>query len=98
KLGFRAIHSGSFSISLDNFDGDFESDNLIIYLKDNFNQTQHNLKDGAYSFISEEGEFDNRFEVVYQTTMSTDNPTATQLDWIVYRQDKGFQVQTIGFE
>src|SRR5690606_4450361 len=98
KLGFRAIHSGSFSISLDNFDGIFEEDNIEIYLKDNFNQTQHNLKNGAYSFVSEEGMFDNRFEVVYQTTMSTDNPISSDANWIVYRQDKGFQVQTIGFE
>src|SRR5690606_13828498 len=98
KLGFRAIESGSFSISLNNFDGIFEQENLIVYLKDNFNQTQHNLKNGAYSFVSEEGMFENRFEVVYQTTMSTDNPNSTDANWIVYRQDKGFQVQTIGFE
>jgi len=98
KLGFRAIQSGSFSISLNNFDGIFEEENLIIYLKDNFNQTQHNLKDGAYAFVSEEGLFENRFEVVYQTTMSTETPISTDVNWIVYRQDKGFQVQTIGFE
>src|SRR5690606_9763305 len=36
KLGFRAIESGSFSISLNNFDGIFEQENLIVYLKDNF--------------------------------------------------------------
>src|SRR5690606_8390976 len=35
KLGFRAIESGSFSISLNNFDGIFEQENLIVYLKDN---------------------------------------------------------------
>ena len=56
------------------------------------------MKNGAYSFVSEEGMFENRFEVVYQTTMSTDNPISTDANWIVYKQDKGFQVQTIGFE
>jgi len=98
KLGFRAVHPGSFSISLDNFDGDFESENLIIYLKDNFSQTQHNLKEGTYTFLSEEGVFENRFEVVYQTTLSTENPTPTNVDWIVYKLEEDFRVQTNGFE
>src|SRR5690606_8652817 len=98
KLGFRAIQSGSFNISLENFYGIFEEDNLIIYLKDNFNQTQHILKDGAYTFVSEEGLFENRFEVVYQTTMSTETPISTDANWIVYKLENGFQVQTVGFE
>src|SRR5690606_21326582 len=78
--------------------GIFEQENLVIYLKDNFNQTQHNLKNGAYTFLSEEGIFDDRFEVVYQTALSTETPISTDANWIVYRQDKGFQVQSIGFE
>src|SRR5690606_25188484 len=55
-LGFRAVNAGSFTISLDNFDGLF-TDNQNIYLKDNFTQAVHNLKDGAYTFVSEEGIF-----------------------------------------
>ncbi|MFA7446596.1 MAG: T9SS type A sorting domain-containing protein, partial [Flavobacteriaceae bacterium] len=97
-IGFRAVNAGSFTISLNNFDGLFEEGNTQIYLKDNFNQTQHNLNDGAYTFVSEEGIFDNRFEIVYQTTMSVENPDVSNADWIVYRKKDGFQIQTNGFD
>src|SRR5690606_19410327 len=97
KLGFRAINTGNYSISLDSLDGTFESDNLLIYLKDNFSQTQHNLKESAYSFVSDEGEFDNRFEVVYQTTMSIENPHQNHHNWVVYTTDNGYQILTDGF-
>src|SRR5690606_34433684 len=53
-LGFRAVNAGSFTISLNNVDGLF-ADNQNIYLKDNFTQSLHNLKEGAYTFVSEEG-------------------------------------------
>ncbi|MFA7444872.1 MAG: choice-of-anchor Q domain-containing protein [Flavobacteriaceae bacterium] len=95
-VGFRAVNAGSFSISLNNFNGIFE-ENVVIYLKDNYTQAQHNLNSGAYTFVSEEGVFDNRFEVIYQTTMSVENPD-WQYNWVVFKQDKGFQVQTQGFE
>lgn len=97
-LGFRAVNAGSYTISLNNFDGLFDEENQDIYLKDNLTQTTHNLKNGAYTFVSEEGIFDTRFEVVYQTgTMSTENPNLSS-NWIVYKQDRGFQVQLQGFE
>lgn len=96
-IGFRAVNAGNFSISLNNFDGVFEQENTIIYLKYNFNQTQHNLSSGAYTFVSEEGIFNNRFEIIYQTTMSVENPDL-QYSWIVFKQNSGFQIQTLGFE
>src|SRR5690606_20647119 len=96
-LGFRAVNAGSFTISLANLDGLF-ADNQNIYLKDNFTQSLHNLKEGAYTFVSEEGIFNTRFEVVYQTTMSVENPIANNANWIVYSQENGYQIQTQGFE
>src|SRR5690606_18634239 len=97
-LGFRAVNAGSFTISLHNFDGLFAEGNTTIYLKDNYTQTQHNLMSGAYSFVSEEGVFNTRFEVVYQTTMSVENPIANNANWVVYSQEDGYQIQTQGFE
>lgn len=96
-LGFRAVNAGSFTISLNNVDGLF-ANNQNIYLKDNFTQLLHNLKEGAYTFVSEEGIFNTRFEVVYQTTMSVENPIANNANWIVYSQENGYQIQTQGFE
>src|SRR5690606_27393812 len=95
-LGFRAVNAGSFTISLANLDGLF-ADNQNIYLKDNFTQSLHNLKEGAYTFVSEEGIFNTRFEVVYQTTMSVESPDLNN-NWIVFKQGDQFQILTQGFD
>jgi hypothetical protein len=95
-LGFKATTAGEFMISLANFDGLF-AEGQNIYLKDNVTQIVHNLKEGAYAFISEEGTFDTRFEVVYQTTMSVDTPNLDN-NWIVFKQAGQFQIMTQGFD
>ena len=95
-LGFRATTAGEFTISLANFDGLF-AEGQNIYLKDNVAQVLHDLKESAYSFISEEGIFDTRFEVVYQTTMSVEAPDLNN-NWIVFKQGDQFQILTQGFD
>lgn len=98
-LGFRAVQSGSYTVSLANFDGLF-TDGQDIYLKDNVTATIHDLKDSAYTFVSEEGVFNNRFEVVYKTTgdLNVHNPELNNNIWVVYSQGNGFQIETQGFE
>src|SRR5690606_13616583 len=98
-LGFRAVQSGSYTISLAYFDGLF-TDGQDIYLKDNVTATIHDLKDSAYTFVSEEGEFNDRFEVVYKTTgdLNVHNPELNNNKWVVYSQGNGFQIETQGFE
>jgi hypothetical protein len=97
-LGLRVLNPGSYSISLNDFDGVFEDENQAIYLKDNLHQLYHNLKGGAYTFLSENGTFENRFEIVYQEMMSTENPITQNANWVIYPYDKGFKIQTDGFE
>ena len=53
-----------YSLSLEHFEGDFLSNNTV-YLKDNLTNTVHNLSDGDYSFTSEVGEFNARFEIAF---------------------------------
>jgi hypothetical protein len=95
-LGFRAINSGSYTISLTHFDGVF-AQGQDIFLKDNLTQTEHNLKDGDYSFVSNQGEFATRFEVVYRSSMDVTTP---ELDtaWVVYAKDKKFFIETQGID
>lgn len=95
-LGFRAMTSGAFTISLSNFDGVF-AQGQDIFLKDNLTQTEHNLKDGDYSFVSNQGEFATRFEVVYRSSMDVTTP---ELDtaWVVYAKDKKFFIETQGID
>ncbi|MBU2949837.1 hypothetical protein KO493_03900 [Tamlana agarivorans] len=76
KLGYSTNVDAStiYKLELDHFQGDFLSKNKV-YLKDHLLNTIHNLSDAAYTFTSEIGEFNERFEVVFDKTLS-----ATQID------------------
>jgi hypothetical protein len=71
-LGVHIPTSGQFTIAIAAVDGLFE--NQMIYLVDKFVNTIHNLKENPYSFTSEQGTFNERFEIVYQNeTLSNPN-------------------------
>ncbi len=65
-LGFKAVESGEFTISLIGFDGLFSEGETTVYLKDYQSNVIHNLMESDYTFQSEAGEFNDRFEVVYE--------------------------------
>jgi hypothetical protein len=93
-LGFKTSVAGTFTISIDRVDGVFAG-NQAIYVKDNVTGTIHNLKDSSYSFISETGTFDNRFEIMYiNSALGTNDPVATPKDVVVYRDGKQVKVQS----
>ncbi len=96
-LGFRATQAGNYTVSLSNFEGVF-AEGQEIYLRDKFTQVEHNLKLEAYSFISEQGTFNERFEVIYTTqSLNVENPYLEN-SWIVYKDDNSFNILTQGFE
>jgi hypothetical protein len=65
-LNFKSSASNSFEIKISNLEN--IDDSQDIYLKDNFTGTYFNLKDSkAYSFTSEQGKFNQRFEIVFQS-------------------------------
>lgn len=81
KLGFKAVQAGKFNLSLNNFDGLFAEGETIIYLKDKLLNISHNLMESNYSFESERGEFNERFEIVYEEdeTMNSDDLDANNI-------------------
>ena len=62
-LGFKTTIEGTFSISIDQIDGILTS--LPIFLEDKLTGTTFNLKNGAYSFSTAIGTFDDRFVLRY---------------------------------
>ncbi len=70
RLGFNALENGTYTINLDNVDGLFGNQN--IYLKDNQLNYVHNIKEGPYTFLSNAGNFKNRFELVYKVPNKED--------------------------
>ncbi|NHM02924.1 endonuclease [Flavobacterium difficile] len=62
-LGVKIKNKGLYTIFFENKDGVFSSQK--VYLKDNFTGSTSDLSE-PYSFMSEEGIFDNRFEIIYK--------------------------------
>lgn len=88
-LGFKSELPGNFTIAINNFDGAiFDTNNQAIYLKDNLTNTVHDLRAGSYSFATEAGVFNNRFEVQYDNFLSVGNSSLTANTVAVYKQNQ----------
>ncbi|UMY65765.1 MULTISPECIES: hypothetical protein [unclassified Flavobacterium] len=66
-LALHAESSGTFTIWLDHADGVFEQ-GQAIYLYDGLENKCSELSAASYVFTSESGDFDNRFQLLYQTS------------------------------
>ena len=73
-LGFKATQNSPYEIEINNFDGLFE--NQDIYLRDKFIGAIHNLKSGKYYFLSDVGDFKNRFELLFKRPSISQDITA----------------------
>ncbi|MBY0486536.1 MAG: hypothetical protein K2P85_05025 [Flavobacteriaceae bacterium] len=76
-LGFKTNAIGIYTITLDHVDGLFLG-NQSIFIKDNLTGTIHDIKAGPYSFSSQTGVFESRFEIIYTTALA--NPSIQQLE------------------
>ncbi|MGB5420085.1 T9SS type A sorting domain-containing protein [Algibacter sp.] len=69
-----------YELSIDHFQGDFFSEKTT-FLKDKFLNKIHNLSDSNYVFTSEVGEYNNRFEIAFKSSLlSTDNIDLTGIN------------------
>lgn len=80
-LGYSTTINGTFQIQLSNYDAFFNTQN--IYLKDKLLNNTHNLKLGNYTFETNAGTFNDRFEIVYENPLQTDNFKDTAV--VVYK-------------
>jgi len=92
-MGFKANSAGEYTLALDHADGTFMQ-GQAIYLKDNFLGTTTNIADG-YTFTTETGTFNNRFEIVYTTNaLDLDNTALTANSVIIYKEGNGLNINT----
>ncbi|MCZ8331081.1 MAG: choice-of-anchor D domain-containing protein [Flavobacterium sp.] len=91
--------TGSYTISIEQTQGLFNQ-GQAIYLNDKLSSKLHNFASGSYSFTSEAGTFDERFEVVYRdAALSVDVPTLTEKQVVIYKnQANDFVINTGDFE
>jgi len=92
-LGFKTTVAGSYKISLSAFDGLFE-DNQDIFIKDNLTGLQQNLKLSGYEFTTSQGTFNDRFQIVYQSTLGTKNPDLAGNTVVVYQKGKQLHINS----
>ena len=84
-LSYVVATAGSYSITIDNKIGIF-STGQIIYLKDRLLNVDFNLALGSYTFVSEVGTFNNRFEIVYQTSsLAVTNPIFNESQVVIFK-------------
>ncbi len=93
-----------YTISIDNLEGDFLTNNPI-YVKDNLTSTIHDLTVSDYNFTSNVGEFNNRFEIVFNNaSLSIDNKETTlnnlsiielENDNVMFKVGQNLKIKTI---
>lgn len=93
-LGFKVLAAGTYTIGLDHVDGLFTDASQPILLRDNLNGTEHDLRAGNYTFASEAGVFNGRFEIVFESVLATDNPVWDADQVIVYKQGQDLVINS----
>jgi hypothetical protein len=97
-LSIMTTNTGNYTISIDHLEGIFETTNQDIYLKDNLLNTETNLRNGNYTFASLAGSFANRFEIIYQSTLSVSNLVLDSNNVIVYKKDNNIVINSGNIE
>lgn len=68
-LSFTATLNGTYTFAIDHMDGFFLDQSFIVYLHDKVTNTFTNLKTGNYTFSSNSGLYNSRFELTYTTAL-----------------------------
>jgi hypothetical protein len=87
-LGFKSQLGGNYTIAINNVDGLFEASSQAIYLKDNLTNMFHDLSQSSYSFATEAGVFNSRFELRYENLLATQLPIFNSDSVVVYKQNQ----------
>ena len=92
-LNFKTATGGNYTIAIDQVDGLFLG-SQDIFLRDNLNGVLHNLKGSAYTFATEAGSFNTRFDIVYANPLSVDNPVFDANSVILYKKENSIVVNS----
>lgn len=93
KTGFVAPQAGNYTFAIDRKEGVFA--NQHIYLQDNVEGITRDLTENSYTFTTEAGTFNDRFEIVYTTeALGTNNPAKEQVNAVVYKSGNTVTVTT----
>lgn len=93
-LNFETVTAGNYTIAIDHVDGLFEGSQQV-FLHDKFTGTVHDLKSSAYTFATEPGKFNSRFEIVYSNgVLAVTDGTSDRNMVVLYRNENEVVVQS----
>ncbi|KAB1154352.1 T9SS sorting signal type C domain-containing protein, partial [Flavobacterium luteum] len=91
-LQYKIETADEYTITIEQFDGLFGTQD--VFIKDKLTNVIHNLKTGPYIFGSESGTFTDRFEVVYESPLSTIDSQFNPNSVVVYKQNQDVVINT----
>lgn len=95
NIGYKSSADGEFSFKLDLADGFFEGSDLPVYLVDSMHGNTHNLKEGAYTFSTLQGTFDERFHLrIPFATLSVNGPSKNSNLVSIYASDGKLNIRS----
>ena len=89
KLGLKVVEVGNFEINIEQVDGLFT--NQDVFIKDNYSNVIHNLKETSYNFIAQAGTFNDRFELIYKKSIKEETINTNTVDVLVKNSDLTIQ-------
>lgn len=92
-LKYKVTTAGNYTFAIDHVEGLFTGGAQAIFIKDNQDGSYHNLTT-PYTFASAAGTFANRFELVYQTALATNDNSFTANNINVIKQQSDVVVNT----
>ena len=92
-LGFNAVTAGVYNISLEGMDGMFTSQD--VFLRDNYTNITHDIKQSEYQFSTQVGDFNDRFELVYKSGVLSNDEFTNENDILVYSQNNQIEIKSL---
>lgn len=84
-LIFKTTTAGNFGIVAEYFDGLFLG-NQDIFIKDNQSGTIQSIKTTPYTFSTEIGVFNQRFQIIFSSLLGVTSPSIDKQNVVVYKQ------------
>ncbi|MEC4050479.1 T9SS sorting signal type C domain-containing protein [Flavobacterium sp. SUN046] len=96
-LQFRTNNADTYTISLHSTEGVF-STNQDIFIRDNQTGSVQNLKEDNYTFVSNNGVYPGRFDLLYQNTLLSVNSQTINDDAItIYKSNETIYIDSANF-
>ncbi|WP_318642681.1 T9SS sorting signal type C domain-containing protein [Flavobacterium ardleyense] len=92
-LNFKTATAGTYTIAIDHVDGLFEV-SQDIFLRDNVLNVLHDLKASSYTFATEAGSFNNRFDLVYLNPLAVDSPTFSSNSVVLFKNQNNIVINS----